>query len=304
MLTATNNNDNSPGFFMTSAIDSSSAASTDTSRISISAHYTGYVWYKHGLSAPGFATGMGRIANAALTPVNVFLRLVAGADIDIFLLQRHSVIDHQVETLIQEQGVEQILELASGLSPRGYRLKQKYPQLNYIEGDLPGMAERKKTLLNNIGSQPNHRVLPCNILEKSGEQSIKALLSQLDPNKKTVIVTEGLVNYFDLATIKTVWSQMAEGLKQFPKGYYVTDLYPDFVHHPSYKYVQLAQKLVGFFTRGQWPLHYRSDDAIKAGFQQDGFQQVTVHDPAEFYGKLNLPEVKTQTLVRIICTSI
>ena len=288
---------------MTSVTDTSSDNSTDTSRISISAHYTGYVWYKHGLSAPGFATGMGRIANIALTPINGFLRLVAGANIDVFLLQRHSVIDHQVETLIEQQGVEQVLELAAGLSPRGYRLKQKYPQLHYIEGDLPGMAARKKALLEKIGMQPNHQVFPCNILEKDGEQSIKALLSKLDPNKKTLIVTEGLVNYFDLETIKGVWAQMAAGLKQFPQGYYVTDLYPDFVHHPSYKYVQFAQKLVGFFTRGQWPLHYRSDDAIKAGFQQDGFRQVEVHDPAEFYGKLNLPEVKTQTLVRIIRAS-
>lgn len=273
---------------------------TDTSRISISAHYTGYIWYKHGLSAPGFATSAGRIANALLTPVNAFLRLVAGANIDIFLLQRHSVIDHQVETLIKEHGVEQIVELASGLSPRGYRLKQKYPQLQYIEADLPGMAARKKALLDKIGLQENHQVFPCNILERDGEQSIKALLGKLDPAKKTLIVTEGLVNYFDLATIKSVWEQMAEGLKTFPEGYYVTDLYPDFIHHPSYKYVQFAQKLVGFFTRGQWPLHYRSDDAIQKGFKQDGFSQVEVHDPAEFYGKLNLPEVKTQTLVRII----
>lgn len=273
---------------------------TDTSRISISAHYTGYIWYKHGLSAPGFATSAGRVANALLTPVNAFLRLVAGANIDIFLLQRHSVIDHQVETLITEHGVEQIVELASGLSPRGYRLKQKYPQLHYIEADLPGMAARKKALLDKIGCQENHQVFPCNILESDGDQSIKALLGRLDPNKKTLIVTEGLVNYFDLATIKSVWAQMATGLKGFPEGYYVTDLYPDFVEHPSYKYVQFAQKLVGFFTRGQWPLHYRSDDAIQQGFKQDGFRHVAVHDPAEFYGKLNLPEVKTQTLVRII----
>ena len=278
---------------------------TDTSRISISAHYTGYIWYKHGLSAPGFATSMGRIANAALSPINAFLKRVAGANIDTFLLQRHSVIDHQVETLIRDCGVEQVLELACGLSPRGYRLKQKYPQLHYIEGDLPGMAARKRALLQSIGALPQHQVEPCNILETDGEQSIQALLEKLDPAKKTVIVTEGLVNYFDLHTIKGVWSQMAGGLKQFPAGYYVTDLYPDFVEHPSYKYVQFAQKLVGFFTRGQWPLHYRSDQAIEAGFKEDGFSAVTVNDPADFYGQLeNLPRAKTQTLVRIIKATV
>ena len=276
---------------------------TDTSRISISAHYTGYVWFKHGLSATEFATSTGRLANAVLTPINAFLRNVAGADIDVFLLQRHSVIDHQIERLILEEGVEQVLELACGLSPRGYRLKQKYPQLRYIEGDLPGMAQRKQTLLQKIGVDSQHQVLPCNILEQDGELSIQSLLSQLDPTKKTAIVTEGLVNYFDLATIKQVWSHMAQGLKQFPQGFYVTDLYPDFIEHPSYKYVQFAQKLVGFFTRGQWPLHYRSDEAIQQGFQEDGFSHVEVHDPASFYDTLDMPQAKTQTLVRIIRAS-
>ena len=116
------------------------SASTDTSRISVSAHYTGYIWYKHGLSARGFATQAGRFANATLAPVNALLRVLAGADIDIFLLQRHSVIDHQVKELIEQEGVTQIVELACGLSPRGYRLKKAYPQLRYIEGDLPAMA--------------------------------------------------------------------------------------------------------------------------------------------------------------------
>ena len=281
------------------------SASTDTSRISVSAHYTGYIWYKHGLSAQGFVTRAGRFANATLAPVNALLRMLAGADIDIFLLQRHSVIDHQVKELIEKEGVTQVVELACGLSPRGYRLKQAYPQLHYIEGDLPGMAARKKALLENIGLADGHEVRECNILNKEGPASIFALLSELDPEQPTLIITEGLVNYFELSEIRDVWSRMADGLKVFPKGWYVTDLYPDFAEHPSYRYVKFAQKLVGLFTRGQWPLHYPSDSAIKNGFQEDGFDAVEVHDPAAFYGKLShLPEVKIQTLVRIIKAGI
>ena len=277
-----------------------SSDAKDTSRISISAHYTGYVWYRHGLSAPDFVTLAGRVANAALTPINAFLRKVAGASIDTFLLQRHNVIDHLVSQLVEEQGVEQIVEIAAGLSPRGYRLRQKYPQLTYIEADLPGMAARKGSLLQKIGVGAQHQVRACNILEESGAESIAALLATLDPNKKTAIVTEGLVNYFELPVIRRVWARMADGLKAFPAGYYVTDLYPDFADHPSYKYVKFAQRLVGFFTRGDWPLHYPSDEAIRAGFGEDGFAEVEVHDPASFYEQLNLPRAKTATLVRLI----
>lgn len=272
----------------------------DTSRISISAHYTGYVWYRNGLSAPAFVTLAGRIANAALTPVNAFLRRVAGASIDTFLLQRHSVIDHLVTQLIEQEGVEQVVEIAAGLSPRGYRLRRRFPQLSYTEADLPGMAARKARLLQALGGDPLHKVKACNILQDDGEQSIKALLATLDPTKKTLIITEGLVNYFDLPTIRGVWARMAQGLKEFPQGWYVTDLYPDFADHPSYRYVKFAQKLVGFFTRGEWPLHYSSDAAIRKGFSDDGFAQVEVHDPASFYDELNLPRARTATLVRLI----
>ena len=169
------------------------SASTDTSRISVSAHYTGYIWYKHGLSARGFVTRAGQFANATLAPVNALLRALAGADIDIFLLQRHSVIDHQVKELIEKEGVTQVVELACGLSPRGYRLKQAYPQLRYIEGDLPGMAARKKALLEEVGLVEGHEVRECNILNADGPASIGALLSDLDPTQPTLIITEGLV---------------------------------------------------------------------------------------------------------------
>lgn len=278
------------------------APSFDTSRISVSAHYTGYVWYKNALSDHRFVTPMGRVANAFLTPINGLLKLLAGANIDTFLLQRHQVLDHLLCTLIEQEGVEQIVELAAGLSPRGYRLSERYPHITYIETDLSGMSARKAVLLDELNRPTRHRVMPCNILEVAGEHSISALLSSLDPNKKTIVISEGLVNYFSLPVIRGVWSRIADALKTFPKGYYLTDLYPDFADHPSYKYVKFAQKLVGFFTRGDWPLHYPNDAAIKAGFKEDGFSEVDVFDPALFYTELNLPQSKKQTLVRLIKT--
>lgn len=275
--------------------------SNDTSRISVSAHYTGYVWYKHQLSAPAFATTAGRWAYRALTPINALLKGLAGANIDTFLLQRHLVIDHQVEQLINQHGITQIIELAAGLSPRGYRLTQKYPELTYIETDLPAMAARKQQLLAQVTTTASHRVTACNILQTADEQSLAALFQQLDTSQPTLVISEGLVNYFELPVIRSVWQRLATQLAAFPVGVYVTDLYPDLQEHPSYRYVQWAQKLVGFFTRGQWPLHYRSDADIKQGFQEDGFAQVSVLNPSQLYDTVDIPRNKTPSLVRIVC---
>lgn len=274
-------------------------SATDTSRISISAHYTGYIWYKNGLSHPQFVTPMGRTAYWALRPMNGFMQLMVGASIDTFLLQRHFVLDHLVEQAIKE-GYEQIVELAAGLSSRGYLIKKAHPQVHYVEGDLPGMSARKADLLDKMGRPEGHITLPCNILDESGSHSIEALLSGLDKTKKTLIVTEGLVNYFDLPTIKKVWSRMAIAMKEFPQARYVTEVYPKLEQHPSYKYVKVAQKVVGFFTQGEYPLHYDSNESMQQGFIEDGFSNVVVSAPEDYYDKLDMPTSSRQSLVRLV----
>lgn len=274
-------------------------STTDTSRISISAHYTGYIWYKNGLSHPQFVTPMGRTAYWALRPMNGFMQLMVGASIDTFLLQRHFVLDHLVEQAIAE-GFDQIVELAAGLSSRGYLIKQAHPSVHYVEGDLPGMSARKAELLNGLGRPEGHITMPCNILDEKGPQSIEALLAGLDKTKKTLIITEGLVNYFDLPTIKKVWARMAVAMKEFPSARYVTEVYPKLEQHPSYKYVKVAQKVVGFFTQGEYPLHYNSNEAMTQGFLDDGFSHVTVTAPEDYYDKLDMPTSTRQSLVRLV----
>lgn len=273
---------------------------TDTSRISISAHYTGYVWYKNGLSDSRFITPMGVAANMLFTPANAILKRMAGSHIDTFLLQRHRMLDHLLCHLIEKEGVEQIVEFASGLSPRGFRLSEKYPHISYLETDLPDMAARKAQLLNKLSRPERHGIRSCNILDAQGPDSIQSVLNELDVTKKTVVISEGLVNYFSLPVIREVWSRLAKSLKPFPDAYYLTDLYPNLTEHPSYRYVKIAQKLVGILTRGEWPLHYNSDAEIKAGFLQDGFNKVTVFNPSTFTEQLGLPETSRESLVRVV----
>lgn len=278
-------------------------ANTDTSRISISAHYTGYVWYKNGLSHKAFVTREGAFVNAALTPINAFIKAMSGANIDTFLMQRHAILDNVLTDLIENQGVTQVVELACGLSPRGYRLTQRYPKLYYIETDLPDMARRKRDLLSAMSDNANdrHQVRMCNILHPQGSESLNAVLAALDTSQPVVVISEGLVNYFALDTIKSVWSGIASALKAFPAGYYLTDLYPNLTDHPSYRYVRFSQYLVKRFTKGDWPLHYNSNQEIEAGFLDDGFAHVNVIDPADCYHQANVERTKAATMVRLIC---
>lgn len=272
-----------------------------SAHISPSAHYTGYVWYRHRLADPAFITPFGRFVHKLLWPVTWGARAGFGLDIEAFLLQRHLQIDAQLTEAIERRGVRQVVEIACGLSPRGRRFCSRYPELQYLEADLPAMAARKRLLLHGEGwLDGRHQVRAVDILAERGNQSLAALLASLDRSQPVVVITEGLVNYFPLELIEGFWSRLATGLSDFPEATYLTELYPDLREHPRYRQLRWGVELIGRLTRGSYPLHYRDHAEIVTGFQRCGFAQVQVLDPSADAGSLGLPAARLPGLVRVI----
>ncbi|MDT4850060.1 Leucine carboxyl methyltransferase [compost metagenome] len=261
------------------------AVRADSAHITPSAHYTGYVWYRHQLAEEPFVTSFGRFAHGVLAPVSWGARVAFGLDVERFLLQRHLLIDALLHDAIERRGVCQVVEIACGLSPRGRRFCSRYPDLRYLEADLPPMAARKRLLLHEEGwLDARHQVRPVDILAQQGANDLQALFAGLDREAPLLVITEGLVNYFALPVIEAFWSRLAVQLRQFPSATYLTDLYPDLQEHPRYRQLRWGIDLVGRLTRGRYYLHYRDDAAIVQGFVGCGFGEVRVHDPKELGG--------------------
>ncbi len=272
-----------------------------SAHISPSAHYTGYVWYRHRLADPAFVTPFGRFVHKLLWPVTWGARAGFGLDIEAFLLQRHLQIDAQLTEAIERRGVRQVVEIACGLSPRGRRFCSRYPELQYLEADLPAMSARKRLLLHGEGwLDGRHQVRAVDILAERGNQSLASLLASLDRSQPVVVITEGLVNYFPLELIEGFWSRLATGLSDFPEATYLTELYPDLREHPRYRQLRWGVELIGRLTRGSYPLHYRDHAEIVTGFQRCGFARVQVLDPSADAGSLGLPAARLPGLVRVI----
>ncbi|PAU64354.1 polyketide biosynthesis methyltransferase [Pseudomonas sp. PIC25] len=278
---------------------------TDSAHITPSAHYTGYVWYRHHLAEPAFVTGFGRFAHGVLSPVAWAARVGFGLDVEHFLLQRHLLIDARLTAAIEQGGVRQVVEIACGLSPRGRRFRVRYPDLHYVEADLPPMAARKRLLLHGEGWLDNrHQVRAVDILAERGPNSLEALFAGLDPNYPVVVITEGLVNYFERPLIEGFWARLAVQLAEFPRATYLTELYPDLREHPHYRQLRWAVDFIGRLTRGSYPLHYRSHEEIREAFGRCGFHNTRVLDPSRESPGLGLRPSKVPTLVRVIEASI
>jgi O-methyltransferase involved in polyketide biosynthesis len=280
------------------------ATGSDSSGISFTAFYTGEVWRRHGLSVPFLSLPQGRLLYAAGRPMELLAEALLGAGNETMLLQRHLIIDCILEQAITEQGVTQVVEIACGLSPRGTLIARRFADrdLHYLEADLPGMAARKRNLLERAGELgPRHQVLDIDILARDSAISLESVFqSRLDPSRKTLVITEGLVNYFDYPTITGFWARLASALKPFPAGIYVTDLYPNFQWHRAVKVARVFKAALGVVTRSQVSLHFGNEAAIREGFHDVGFAATRVHLPESYYGVLDIPVQRTPSLVRVI----
>jgi O-methyltransferase involved in polyketide biosynthesis len=245
----------------------------DTSRVSPTAHYTAYVWFRNGLSHPALATPMGRILYGALAPLNAaYRRLTGNPDLEANLLARHRTIDSLLERAIASSEIGSTMEIAAGLSPRGLRFVRRHPDLVYLEGDLPDMAAEKARLLGGLLG-PNHRVAEVNALVDGGRESIAAAADGL-PAGGVGVITEGLLNYFDEASVRGLWRRVASLLRR-RGGVYLADL--SVADDTRGMAARGFTRLLEVFVRGRLHVHFASVAAARAALVDAGFTDVTVH---------------------------
>ena len=187
--------------------------------ISPTAHYTGAVWSRNGLSTPELSTGLGRASFNSLRPAMAVSGALGGVTLEQFLLARHRLIDHLLETAIAAGRISQVLEIATGMSPRGWRFARDHgAAIDYIEADLPAMAARKREALERAGSlNEHHRVVEIDALPDTGPNSVGAITGELDHGRGLAVITEGLIAYLDLDGVLGLWRRTATALSGVPR---------------------------------------------------------------------------------------
>lgn len=276
-------------------------ARTDASLISPTAHYTGFVWYHEGWSHDALATWQGRALYYGLAPwVQASSVFLGGVTLRKLLLQRHAVIDHLLDEAIEQGRVGQIVEIACGLSPRGWRMMGRHGDtgLRYVEADLPDMAARKGAILTGAGmKREQHDVIAIDAMADGALE--EQVLPLLDPTKGTAIVTEGLVNYFPRAAVEGMWGRFAGFLEQFPSGVYLSDLHVRDETLIS-RSVNAFRGALSAFTGGGVHMHYRDAPAAQAALEGSGFGQVQLHRPQEMADSVPMPRTRREDIVRVV----
>jgi O-methyltransferase involved in polyketide biosynthesis len=246
--------------------------------VSPTAHYTGQVWRRNGLSHEELGTVEGRVLFDALAPAMTVSRVLGGPTLEGLLLARHRIIDDLLAGAIDEGRITQVVEIACGMSPRGWRFAERYgDRITYVEADLPEMAARKRRALEQIGSlSERHRVTEIDALRDSGPGSLAALASTLDRRQGLAIVTEGLLTYFDAEDVLGMWRRFARELARFGSSLYLADL--RLGGDGERGVTERAFRVVlSSFVRRQVHTHFEGEGAAVDALRAAGFEEVELH---------------------------
>lgn len=250
-----------------------------STRISPTALYTGQTWQAHGLGHPALAPELGalpgRVAYAVSERAFAPVRWAGGPTLTGFLLARHRVIDALLEDAIAAGEVGQVVELAAGLSPRGLRLRERHPEVDYVEVDLPSMAAAKRRALRRAEvDRDHHRVVSTDVFGPG----LDDVFTSLDARRGVAVLTEGLLNYFPTPDVRRLWSRIATATRDLPRGLYLSDLHlDDHVATPD----RVFAAGLGVAVRGAVHFHFADTARAETALSDAGFTTATLHRPAD-----------------------
>lgn len=205
----------------------SAASSQGYDKIGPTAHVTAYAWYRLGMPyAHLFVTREGAAMYWAFagTVGHLGKRLFKLPTLVEWLEFRHRLIEAQLELL----NPDRIIEMGAGLSRRGITWVLDRG-VRYTEIDLPHMSEAKRRMLDDAPGRVRRAVREgelqlrsTNILAPSFADELAELLAGAE---RPVVLSEGMIDYFDLDDRQTLLENLVAGFREAGVGgHYLTDL--------------------------------------------------------------------------------
>jgi len=127
-----------------------------------------------------------------------------------------------INSLIATLGSTQIIELASGLLPRGMLLSE-HPNITFVESDLSVMINLKHRLVRQlIGERPNLYFKAIDATSKPSQFPIH--VDYLRKNETVTIVCEGLLMYLTFPEMEQVSANIRDMLRNYGGAWITSDI--------------------------------------------------------------------------------
>jgi O-methyltransferase involved in polyketide biosynthesis len=214
-----------------------------------------------------------------------------------------------VTSIIEQLGIKQILEIASGLSARGLVFTRN-PDVKYLETDLPGIIKEKETIVKSIlsdeGDVPRPNLI-FQIANAFNPQELQNALACFSADK-IAIVSEGLLTYLSHEELERLSASLHEILSK-RDGLWITDI-------PTNAFTKsLSQQGIWDTGKGSGDMEkqlnrpikflFETSQDVEDFFESHGFTVVEAHpysetiDQLACIGKLNLDKEKVMKFLTL-----
>jgi O-methyltransferase involved in polyketide biosynthesis len=245
-------------------------------KIAPTAHVTAYAWYQLGLPYTHlFATREGAtmywLFRALTEPAIRAFKFPSLLD---YLEFRHRMLDAQLDAMAPDR----IIELGAGLSHRGITWALDR-QVHYTEIDLPHMSAAKRRMFGQAPSRVRHalhnnelELRSNNILAPSFADELAHLIAGA---KRPVVISEGMIDYFDLDDRETLLRNISSGFRKAGvHGHYLTDLQRGDRERKVGVAAKIMRQAIKAATRGRGPAKpFRNLEHVDRVFALAGFDE-------------------------------
>lgn len=174
-----------------------------------------------------------------------------------------------INKLLKQSGIKQVLEIASGFSPRGIEIAQNH-EFKYVEMDLPENAAAKRKITDKIITK--HKIETGNLFIGEGDglnfKDLNKVISNLDETQPVAVITEGLLRYLNFKE-KTLLSRNIHKLLEKFSGIWIAS--DTILRSDSQSWYSLSkQSLNNKYAHTELNL-FKSSKEFKDFFQENGF---------------------------------
>ena len=146
------------------------------------------------------------------------------------------------------------------------------------------MAKIKTQALQQI-DQHAPEVLTADIFS----EELDCIFQMFDRSQPLVVISEGLINYFDQQMLRILMQGITENAQYFPAVHYLSDIYPEPVKNKLANFIWSSSRLLKFMSRSAFTFHFKSPQELQHFFQDAGFDQVEVQQPQRYFAEPHQP---------------
>lgn len=194
--------------------------------------------------------------------------------------------------LIRQTGINQVIEIAAGLSTRGLELSSD-DSIQYVEVDLPNMMADKRKIIEALEGRGVLKVTPRLHIEDGNALELDDLehaTKALNPNQPIAIVNEGLLRYLSYPEKEVYVKNVHSLLRKFGGVWITADIsLPKVVYKEDDVMVVRRQRLTEITGKDIANNLFKDEDDAKRFFEDLGFD-VESHSFLEVTDELTSPQ--------------